>query len=385
MDYSEGDVYDHFPHLRGLSGIAAIRGGFRDVFLGQAPGQVADLRRILAERPADAILCDGLVFGAGLAHELGGPPWAVFSDGPLPVPDAQVPPFGPALPYRAGPLGRLRNRVVATLTDRIVFGELDTVLGRIRADLALPPERRHAIDTLVSPYLLAQGCTPGFDYPRGELPSQVHWVGALRPDPPRDWTPPPWWEELDGSRPVVHVTQGSIRPDGSELLAPTLRALAREDVLVVATTAGSRLDDVPANARVASFVPYDALLDRADVLVTNGGYSGVTLALHHGVPIVQAGTTEEKSEIGRRIEWSGVGVRLGTSRPSAEQVRTGVRRVLAEPRFRDAARRVQGEMAAHDGPRETAALLERLAATGRPVTRAHGDSRSTAQPEPARR
>ena len=38
-----------------------------------------------------------------------------------------------------------------------------------------------------------------------------------------------------------------------------------------------------------------------DVFVTNGGYTGVTLALAHGVPLVQAGTTEEKAEIAARI------------------------------------------------------------------------------------
>lgn len=243
------------------------------------------------------------------------------------------------------------------------------MLGRIRRDLGLAPEPRPALVTLNSPYLHAQGCTPSFDYPRA-LPSQVHFVGALRPDPPASWTPPAWWGELDGSRPVVHVTQGSIRPDLGELLLPALEGLAGLDALVVATTGGPAADalgPLPANARVAPFIPYDALLARADVFVTNGGYSGVTLALHHGVPIVQAGTTEEKSEIGARIAWSGVGVRVRTGRPSPGQVRGAVERVLGEAHFRNAARRIAAEMAAHDGPRETADLLETLAATRRPV------------------
>ena len=128
---------------------------------------------------------------------------------------------------------------------------------------------------------------------------------------------------------MVHVTQGSIRPDMTELVAPTIRALADDDVVVVATTGGPSADEVaaavggplPGNARVVPFVPYDLLAAHADVFVTNGGYTGVTIALHHGVPIVQAGRTEEKGEIGARIHWSGVGVRLGpparTMRPSA--------------------------------------------------------------------
>jgi UDP:flavonoid glycosyltransferase YjiC (YdhE family) len=45
-----------------------------------------------------------------------------------------------------------------------------------------------------------------------------------------------------------------------------------------------------------------------------------------------------------------------------------VRRVLGEPSFRVAAGRVRAEMAPHDAGREGAVLLERLAATGAPVT-----------------
>jgi len=108
----------------------------------------------------------------------------------------------------------------------------------------------------------------------------------------------------------------------------------------------------------------------ADVFVTNGGYTGVTLALAHGVPIVQCGTTEEKAEIAARIHWSGTGLRLGKTHPKPETVRRAVRRVLDEPTFRAAASRVQSEMAEHDAANESADLLELLAATKSPVGRA---------------
>jgi UDP:flavonoid glycosyltransferase YjiC (YdhE family) len=126
---------------------------------------------------------------------------------------------------------------------------------------------------------------------------------------------------------------------------------------------------LPANARVARFVPYDALLPHVSCFVTNGGYTGVTLALHHGVPLVQAGTTEEKSEIAARIAWTGVGIRLGTTRPAPAAVRRAVTTVLERPDHAAAARRVQAEMARHDAGTEGADLLERLAATHAPVLR----------------
>lgn len=372
FDFSALSVDEAFPRLKGLSGVRAISRAFAEVFVGQAPERVADLRAVLAREPVDALLCDGLMYGVGLTHELGGPAWATFGDGPLPFFDADTPPFGPALLPRPGAVGRLRNRVVDVLGRRVVFRPAQRRYDRIRCDLGLHPARRSVLDESVSPYLHLQGCTPGFEYPRTELPPQLHWVGALRPDPPTGWTPPPWWPDvLAGNRPVVLVSQGSLRPDATELLSPAVSGLAGEDVLVVVTAGAADPAELeaalgrplPANVRCTRFVPYDLLLPHAAAFVTNGGYSGVTLALAHGVPLVQAGVTEEKSEIGARIHWTGVGVRLGTSRPDALAVRDGVRRVLDNPTYLAAAGRVQAEMALHDAGREGAALLERLALT----------------------
>lgn len=370
-DFGAEDIVEHFPQLAGKNDLAVIGTAFADVFIGQAPQRVRDLRAVVSQTPVDALLGDLLMYGVGLVGELEGIPWATFGDGPLPYEEPGVPPFGPGLLPMRGPAGRLRDRLVGTAARRLVFARAQRMHRAVRADLGLPPDPVHALDAAASPWLHLQACTPSFEYPRRALPPHVHWIGALRPDPPRDWTPPPWWDELDGRRPVVHVTQGSLRSDISELLVPTLRALADSDVLVVATTGGPSADDVaaayggplPANARVVPFVPYDLLLARASVFVTNGGYTGLTMALHHGVPIVQAGTTEEKSENGARVRWSGVGLRLGTTRPSAAKVGAAVRRVLSEPRFRDAAQRVRAEMVGHDAGREGADLLERLAAT----------------------
>ncbi|MEP6561294.1 MAG: nucleotide disphospho-sugar-binding domain-containing protein, partial [Nakamurella sp.] len=161
---------------------------------------------------------------------------------------------------------------------------------------------------------------------------------------------------------------------------------ADRDVLVVVTAGQTDPADLinllggtpPPNVRIAAFIPYDLLLPQADVFVTNGGYTGVTLALAHGVPLVQAGTTEEKAEIAARIRWSGVGLALGTSTPTARSVSDGVATVLTEPKFRAAAERLRAEMAPHDAGREGADLLERLAATGRPVHRQPATAETTA-------
>jgi UDP:flavonoid glycosyltransferase YjiC (YdhE family) len=138
-----------------------------------------------------------------------------------------------------------------------------------------------------------------------------------------------------------------------------------EDVLVVVTTGGRPPSAVPGplpgNARIEPFIPYDRLLPKVDVMVTNGGYGGVQYALSHGMPLVVAGEGEDKPDIAARVAWSGAGINLRTGRPSPGRVRGAVRRALNEPSFRERARALQGEMAGYDAVNAVADTLERVA------------------------
>ena len=377
-DFDGARILEEFPQLAGLRGPRAIGRAYSDVFVGEARHRVTDLRAVLAATPVHAMVSDGLSYGVGLLGEVLGVPAATFGDGPMAHDHGPTPAFGPGFLPMRGPVSRLRNHAVRSASRWWVLGEAQARHDRLRRAMGLPPDGRSVLEASVSPLLHLQGCTPSFEYPVTDLPATVHWIGALRPDPPGDWVPPPWWDEVRTSaRPVVHVTQGSIRHDMTELVVPALRALADEDVLVVVTTGGAsprRLEaalggPLPANARVCEFVPYDLLLPHVDVCVTNGGYTGVTTALHHGVPLVQAGSTEEKAEIGARIRWSGVGVRIRATTPHPRRLRTAVRRVLGETGYAAAAARMGAELRRHAAAREAAVLLELLAEAGGPVTR----------------
>ena len=132
--------------------------------------------------------------------------------------------------------------------------------------------------------------------------------------------------------------------------------------MVVATTGVPGRDElpfpVPANARVAGFVPYAQLLPRVDVMVTNGGWGGTLAALGHGIPLVIAGGDLDKPEVAARVAWSGAGVNLRTGTPSPAAVHDAVQRVRAEPGFRAAARRVGAELDSLRGADAAASALE---------------------------
>jgi UDP:flavonoid glycosyltransferase YjiC (YdhE family) len=372
LDLSMGDPYDWFPHIRGLAGIDAIKATLREMSLGQIEPGVADLERILAHFPADVVVGDLLAGRTTAAvHDRGGPVGAVLNDIPLAPPQPDFPPWGKGLLPWAGPLNRPRNRLLhATL--RRAFRDLDGDYTAVRARLGLGPDTRWLFEAGESRHLHLQGTVPEFEYPHPEMTPHVHFVGAFRPDSPPSWRPPGWWDELDGSRPVVHLTQGTIRARPAELMRPAIEALAGQDTLVVATTGAVRPDELgplPRNVRTAPFIPYDALLAKADVFLTNGGYVGTNLALSHGVPVVVVGATEDKAEVGARVSYAGVGLALPTVTPRPGAIRHAVRLVLRDPAYREAARVVQRSMAGCDATRTSVELLERLAVEQRPIGR----------------
>jgi UDP:flavonoid glycosyltransferase YjiC (YdhE family) len=126
------------------------------------------------------------------------------------------------------------------------------------------------------------------------------------------------------------------------LIGPTLAALANEpDLLVVATAGGRPIDaipgPIPGNARLASYLPFDWVLPKVDVFVTNGGYGSVNQAMSFGIPLVAAGLTEDKADVNARVAWSGVGINLATNEPTPQALREAVRTVLDKPNYRSRA------------------------------------------------
>ena len=166
--------------------------------------------------------------------------------------------------------------------------------------------------------------------------------------------------ELDGSRPVVVVTQGTqTNHDLSQLIEPALTGLADLDVTVVAAV-GREVEALsialPENARAAEFIPFDALLPKADLYLTNGGAGGIHQALSAGVPVVVAGLTEDKPANAVRVAYHGLGLDLQTATPTPEALAEATEKVLKDAEIRENVQRLQQVYAALD----TVAEIERL-------------------------
>ena len=372
-DFDDQHLLTSFPDRAKLKGVRAAVFDIENVFARPAKAQYATLMTAIAAQRADVVLADPLFLGATftLEHRRPTRPALVMcSIIPLPIDSRDTAPFGMGLPP-ARLLNRQRNAALGVVNRRL-WGRAHQIVNDLHREVhgrAMPgtlADWGRRADAIV------QFSVPSFEYPRSDVPANLHYIGPLSASG-FETQLPEWWADLDGARPVIHVTQGTIANfDYEQVIAPTLRALADDDVLVVVATGGRPLDTLPplpANARAAMFLPYDELLPRTSVYVTNGGYGGVQYALRYGVPIVATGGKEDKPEVGARVAWSGVGRRIRTERPTPRALRRDILAVLNQPRYRRASQRVAADMAAAPGFPGLANIVDRLVMTPRAADR----------------
>ncbi len=206
------------------------------------PHQAKALTELMAHKRFDAILADYGFFGVlpfVLGDRAARPPVLLYGTTPLMFSSRDTAPGGLGLPPSTTALGRLRNRTLNLLSQKVLLRQSQNAanyqLNRLNSR-ELPMfllDSGALADRFIAPTV------PEFDYPRTDLPANVRYVGAVHPAPTQKFRPPAWWPKLDGDRPVVHVTQGTVdNADLGRLLRPTIEALAGENVMVVATTGG---------------------------------------------------------------------------------------------------------------------------------------------------
>ena len=357
-DYDDADLEAWLPRRHHRTRVAAGRYDITGMFVRPLGTQHRALSRALATTAYDAVIGDTAFLGVlPLLAETSRPPVFGVSITPLALTSPDCAPFGSGMAPGHTAAARLRNRQIDWLLRHGPLRPLQAALDDQLAALGRPPCPVGFFDVAALFDRTFHLSVPGLEYPRRDLPESVVFTGPLPPVRPdlgcEPWTPRP------GRTPLVHVTQGTFaNADLTALIVPTLRALADEPVRVVATTGGRSVaelvdllgGDLPANAEVAELVPYPDLLPHTEVMVTNGGWGGVQQALTQGVPVVVAGTTEEKPEVAARVAWSGAGIDLRTGRPSERRLRTAVRATLEQPRYRAAAARLQAERVAMPDP-----------------------------------
>lgn len=296
------------------------------IFAGPAPGHARDTTAAVSELAPDAVVTSFVAVGAMIAAEAAGLPFAVLIPNVYAMPAPGIPPFGLGLAPARGPLGRLRDRVVAAGSTRMLGRYALEPLNDVRRGYGLPP--------LSSPWGQHERAdrqliltAAAFDFP-GVLPDQARYVGPVLDDPA--WAADGAWSPPDPGAPFVLVAMSSTFQDHADCLQRVADGLAAAGVRGLVTT-GPALP--PKQIRgsedvaVVSAAPHAAVLPHADLVVTHGGHGTVMKALAADVPMVVMPHGRDQGDNGRRLTERGAAVVLSRG-SSSEKIAKAIRRVL---------------------------------------------------------
>jgi UDP:flavonoid glycosyltransferase YjiC (YdhE family) len=319
----------------------------------------------LRRAPADVLVCDFYLFGAIAAGEASYTPTAVIVHNAFPPRPARLPPPSSVLDALSQVPQRWALRRIWTRDGLPKHNEVRRELG-LPAIAASPFDECDRADrVLVLGY-------EWFDLPNKKLSSNVRYVGTPIDDEgvTQDSWPYPWPSE--DSRPIVLVSMSTLPQGQGPAMRNIIEAVGAMPIRVLVTLGPSmNAEDfgAPDNVVFEKFVPHSAVLPRTSAIVSQCGLSTLTKALRHGVPLLCMPLIADQPDNAARIAAKGAGIWLSPS-ASPGQIREALNRVLREPSFREAARRLGEQM--DDKPEERAAdELEALAQQVRPSRGVH--------------
>ena len=173
-----------------------------------------------------------------------------------------------------------------------------------------------------------------------------------------------WWN--GAADPLVYVSFGTVAaglgmfPD---LYLAAAGALADVPARVLMTTGGSAdpaaLGTLPPHVHVERWCDESQVLPQTSVIVSHGGFGTLLRVLAAGVPMVAVPLFGDQGYNARRIQETGIGLALGGGPAAIGELGETVKRILGDPAFGAAARRVVQEISSQPDVSTSADLLFR--------------------------
>jgi len=175
---------------------------------------------------------------------------------------------------------------------------------------------------------------------------------------------PEWLMAARSTRPLVYMTAGTERQGAMAPWAAGLAALGRLDVDAIATIGPhvdpTELGDVPANVRIERFVPYQAILERASLVMSHGGAGSLLGAARQGLPQLLYPIGADQWENADAASGAGVALTCELDQRSTDDIAAMLTHLLDDPSFATAATQISAEIAAMPPPAEHVATIEAL-------------------------
>jgi hypothetical protein len=183
-------VYDFFPTLRSLTGIAQIKFYIKHFMYAQVPDILNALESVLKDFKANAIIEVTFRVAGTWLRELGGPPSVRLSVLPLSLLGKDIAPFELGLPSGTYYFSKLRNNLLQVL---LLFKDGQPHVIELRKTVRLPPYEKYLfISAVKSPGLVLHTSSPSFEYFRSEFPANFRFIGSVVLPPKEGYQQPDW-------------------------------------------------------------------------------------------------------------------------------------------------------------------------------------------------
>ena len=340
-------------------------GRLRDrLLVGPASQFCRDVLEELRREAADVVVVDTMIPSAAFGAEAAGVPSVIVMHGPYMVPRAEVPPLGTGFMPARGSLGRLRDRSAAALALG-TFRSALPALNQARAEAGLAP-LREARDLMGKSSRILVCSSPSFDFAPGSLPVNARYAGPQLDDAPSAASRNPW--AIPSGRPLVLVGLSStvMRQEGLlQRIADALGQLHVQGLITTGPAVDPAVITAPPQVTVARWVRHADVLPDCSLVITHGGHGTVMKALAAGVPLLVVPLGRDQPDNAARVVHAGAGIRLRKN-ARVTALRAAISRVIEDPRYRAAAVRMAGRLAAERDDDLVVDELEHVAAGPHP-------------------
>lgn len=170
---------------------------------------------------------------------------------------------------------------------------------------------------------------------------------------------------LDGSKPLIYFSLGSLGGADVGLMRSVIAALAETDYHIIVSKGPLHAEiELADNMWGAEFLPQTMIIPKVDLVITHGGNNTVTESLHFGKPMVLMPLFWDQYDNAQRVHEKGLGRRVDTYRVSATELRQAVADLLADTEMRAEAERIGERIRARRGLHTAADLLVEIGRQG---------------------
>jgi MGT family glycosyltransferase len=364
-DFNDGNIRDIFREIPENNHARQAIYYIKNIFFKPMNIYYEELKKINEGFNADIIVTDEWFSGAIPFAEKKEMKWVSYGNSPVMYVSKKYPGIGTGVMPDDSIYGRNRDNIIFYI-QKAIFCRTQKFINKLRAEAGLPKLEDFFINhnyKLSSCYLKFN--TVDFEFPVVNLPDSIKFVGPVIFDNISE-SQFDWEKKIDKTRPLVFLTRGSHDlADINKLIVPSIKALNEMGIPAIVSTGGKPASVIPKELYykdliIEEYVPYSKIMPFTDMMITNGGFGGVSTALRFGVPLIVAGNSEDKPEIASRVQYTGCGINLRTGKPSVSQIKKAVRNIIDNNSYRNVARKISRSFLDKDAVKESVAFIEGL-------------------------